>query len=508
MKKPSSPRAGSAQAAPPAGALVPNAGGIEEARRRLLAGREYVGVDRIDGPLVFVRNTHSVGYRDLVEVVDPAGETRLGIVLDTSREVVVVQVFAGTSGLTMPQTHVRFRGEPHEIGVTDRMLGRVFNGLGEPIDGGPPPAGERMLDVNGQPINPTAREYPRDFIQTGISAIDGMNTLIRGQKLPIFSGNGLPHNELAAQIARQARIHREASTVSSWESSTASARQESQFAVIFAAMGVKHDVARYFTASFEESGVLENVALFLSLADDPSIERLITPRTALTLAEHLAFERDMHVLVIMTDMSNYCEALREISTLRGEIPSRKGYPGYLYSDLAEIYERSGMLQGHSGSITQMPILTMPNDDISHPIPDLTGYITEGQIVFEREMYARGIYPPVAGLPSLSRLMKDGIGEGMTRGDHPHLASQLFAAYSYVKDVRNLASVIGEEELTPLDHQYMEFGEAFERKFVSQKRDENRTIEQTLERGWEVLSLLPVEELHRLTEEEIEEYYGR
>jgi V/A-type H+-transporting ATPase subunit B len=493
MRKPNNPLGGVAReaAAQAATERKVSAPGIEDARRRLLAGREYVGVDRIDGPLVFVRNTHPVGYRDLVEVVDPAGETRLGIVLDTSRDVVVVQVFSGTSGLTMPQTHVRFRGEPHEIGVTDKMLGRVFNGLGNPIDGGPPPAGEQEMDVNGQPINPTAREYPRNFIQTGISVIDGMNTLIRGQKLPIFSGNGLPHNELAAQVARQARIQGEAT----------------QFAVVFAAMGVKHDVARYFTTSFEESGVLENVALFLSLADDPSIERLITPRTALTLAEHLAFERDMHVLVIMTDMSNYCEALREISTLRGEIPSRKGYPGYLYSDLAEIYERSGMLKGYTGSITQMPILTMPNDDISHPIPDLTGYITEGQIVFEREMYSRGIYPPVAGLPSLSRLMKDGIGEGMTRGDHPHLASQLFAAYSYVKDVRNLASVIGEEELTPLDHQYMEFGEAFERKFVSQTRSEDRTIEETLELGWQVLSMLPVEELHRMTEEEIDQYYG-
>jgi V/A-type H+-transporting ATPase subunit B len=515
MKKPNSPLGSVAREAAAQAARSGAAADIEEARRRLLAGREYVGVDRIDGPLVFVRNTHPVGYRDLVEVVDPAGETRLGIVLDTSKDVVVVQVFAGTSGLTMPQTHVRFRGEPHEIGVTDKMLGRVFNGLGVPIDGGPPPTGDQELDVNGQPINPTAREYPRNFIQTGISVIDGMNTLIRGQKLPIFSGNGLPHNELAAQIARQARIQGQGTSVDSREGSTSSSRESSsepaggtsQFAVVFAAMGVKHDVARYFTSSFEETGVLENVALFLSLADDPSIERLITPRTALTLAEHLAFERDMHVLVIMTDMSNYCEALREISTLRGEIPSRKGYPGYLYSDLAEIYERSGMLKGYRGSITQMPILTMPNDDISHPIPDLTGYITEGQIVFEREMYSRGIYPPVAGLPSLSRLMKDGIGEGMTRDDHPHLASQLFAAYSYVKDVRNLASVIGEEELTPLDHQYLEFGEAFERKFVSQSRNENRTIEQTLELGWEVLSLLPVEELHRLTEEEIEKYYG-
>jgi V/A-type H+-transporting ATPase subunit B len=463
---------------------------LEAAEKRLLAGREYIGVDRIEGPLVFVRNTHPVGYRDLVECVDPKGGIRLGIVLDTSAETVVVQVFSGTSGLTMPETHVRFRGEPHTVQVSERMLGRVFNGLGRPIDGGPPPLGEEELDVNGRPINPTAREYPRDFIQTGISVIDGMNTLIRGQKLPIFSGNGLPHNTLAAQVARQAKIRGE----------------ESRFAVVFAAMGVKHDVARFFIDSFEQSGVLENVALFLSLADDPSIERLITPRTALTLAEYLAFSRDMHVLVIMTDMSNYCEALREISTIRGEIPSRKGYPGYLYSDLAEIYERSGMLKGFPGSITQMPILTMPNDDISHPIPDLTGYITEGQIVFEREMHARGIYPPVAGLPSLSRLMKDGIGEGMTREDHPHLASQLFAAYSYVKDVRNLASVIGEEELTPLDHQYLEFGETFERKFVSQSKTEDRTIEETLELGWNALSLLPVEELHRVSEEEIEKYY--
>ena len=461
-----------------------------EARRRLMVGREYVGADRIDGPLVFVRKTHPVGYRELVECVDREGHTRLGMVLDTSDDAVVVQVFEGTQGLTMPETRVRFRGSPLTLGVSDAMLGRVFDGLGRPIDGGPAPLAESEIDVNGRPINPTSREYPRDFIQTGISAIDGMNTLIRGQKLPIFSGNGLPHNELAAQIARQAKIRGGAG----------------DFAVVFAAMGVKHDVARYFTRSFEETGVLENVALFLSLADDPSIERIITPRTALTLAEHLAYVKGLHVLVILTDMSNYCESLREISTIRGEIPSRKGYPGYLYSDLAEIYERSGMIQGSAGSITQLPILTMPSDDISHPIPDLTGYITEGQIVFEREMAGRGIYPPVAGLPSLSRLMKDGIGEGMTRDDHPHLASQLFAAYSYVKDVRNLASVIGEEELTPLDHQYMEFGEFFERKFVSQGKDEDRPIEQTLDLGWEALKLLPSDELHRVTDEEIEKYY--
>jgi len=458
--------------------------------RQLLSGREYVGVDKIEGPLVFVRNTHPVGYRELVEIVDSQGQTRHGLVLDTSEDVVVVQVFEGTSELTMPSTRVRFRGEPLSLEVTDGMLGRVFNGLGKPIDDGPAPVGADERDVNGLAVNPTAREYPRDFIQTGISVIDGMNTLIRGQKLPIFSGNGLPHNELAAQITRQAKIR----------------GGETNFAIVFAAMGVKHDVARYFINSFESTGVLENVALFLSLADDPSIERLITPRSALTLAEYLAFDRGMHVLVILTDMANYCESLREVSTLRGEIPSRKGYPGYLYSDLAEIYERSGMIQGYSGSITQLPILTMPNDDISHPIPDLTGYITEGQIVFEREMYGRNIYPPVAGLPSLSRLMKDGIGAGMTREDHPHLASQLFAAYSYVKDVRNLASVIGEEELTPLDHKYMDFGEAFERSFVSQEKDEDRTIEQTLDLGWKVLRNLPSDELHRVTDEEIEKFY--
>ena len=464
---------------------------LETQDKHLLAGREYIGVEKIDGPLVFIRKTHPVGYRELIECVDPQGNARLGIVLETSTDSVVVQVFTGTSGMTLPGTRVRFSGEPLTLGVSRHMLGRVFNGLGRPIDSGPTPPCDIALDINGMAINPCARQYPRDFIQTGISVIDGMNTLIRGQKLPIFSGNGLSHNELAAQIARQAKIR----------------GSDTEFAVVFAAMGVKHDVARYFTHSFEESGVLDNVALFLSLADDPSIERLITPRTALTLAEHLAFNEDMHVLVIMTDMTNYCESLREISTIRGEIPSRKGYPGYLYSDLAELYERSGMIKGHTGSITSLPILTMPNDDISHPIPDLSGYITEGQIVFDREMDGRGIYPPVAGLPSLSRLMKDGIGKDMTREDHPHLASQLFAAYSYVKDVRNLASVIGEEELTPMDHSYLEFGKAFEQKFISQGTDEERTIEQTLAIGWDVLKSLPVEELHRLTEEEIEKYYG-
>ncbi|MFO7781353.1 MAG: V-type ATP synthase subunit B [Spirochaetia bacterium] len=457
----------------------------------LQSAREYVGVSEIEGPLVFVRKTHPVGYRELVECVTEDGHARLGMVLETAEDYVVAQIFEGTSGLTMPGTRVRFRGEPLSVSVGEDMLGRVFNGVGAPRDGGPPPVGAAERDISGRPINPTSRRYPRDFIQTGLSAIDGMNTLIRGQKLPIFSGNGLSHNALAAQIARQAKIR----------------GGETNFAVVFAAMGVKHDVAQYFTRSFEEAGVQDSVALFLSLADDPSIERLVTPRTALTLAEYLAFDRGMHVLVVMTDMTNYCEALREISTLRGEIPSRKGYPGYLYSDLAEIYERSGIIEGSEGSITQLPILTMPNDDISHPVPDLTGYITEGQIVFEREMAGRGIYPPIAGLPSLSRLMKDGIGEGLTRADHPHLASQLFAAYSYVKDVRNLASVIGEEELTPLDSQYLKFGDAFEKEFVSQGQYEERTIEETLDLGWQVLRNLPADELHRVTQEEIETYYG-
>jgi V/A-type H+-transporting ATPase subunit B len=464
----------------------------ETKNKTLLAGREYIGVDKIDGALVFIKNTHPVGYRELIECVDREGSPRLGIVLESSTNIVVAQIFEGTSGLTLPGTRVRFSGKPLIIPISRDMLGRVFNGLGKPIDGGPLQRSDIELNVNGMAINPTSREYPRDFIQTGISVIDGMNTLIRGQKLPIFSGNGLPHNELAAQIARQAKIR----------------GTDTEFAVVFAAMGVKHDVAQFFIRSFEESGVLENVALFLSLADDPSIERLQTPRTALTLAEHLAFNENMHVLVILTDMTNYCESLREISTIRGEIPSRKGYPGYLYSDLAELYERSGMIKGYKGSITLLPILTMPNDDISHPVPDLSGYITEGQIVFEREMDGRGIYPPIAGLPSLSRLMKDGIGKGMTREDHPHLASQLFAAYSYVKDVRNLASVIGEEELTPLDHNYLDFGREFEQRFVSQMKDEERSIEQTLDLGWDVLKSLPVEELHRLTEEEIEKFYGK
>lgn len=457
----------------------------------LLDQREYLGVQEISGPIVVIRGIHHVGYNELVEIVDGRGVLRLGMTLEVSEDAAVIQIFEGTSGLKLESTRVRFKGEPLAMPVSEELLGRIFDGLGRPVDGGPEAVGEER-DVNGLPVNPTARDYPRKFIQTGISAIDGMNTLVRGQKLPIFSGSGLPHRQIVAQITRQAKI----------------VGEEAQFAVVFAGMGIKHDEAMFYVRSFEESGAMERVVAFLSLADAPSVERLVTPRAALTVAEYLAFDLDMHVLVILTDMTNYCEALREVSTEREEIPSRKGYPGYLYSDLASIYERAGMIKGRAGSITQMPVVSMPNDDISHPVPDLSGYITEGQIVLERDLNQRGIYPPIAGLPSLSRLMKDGIGEGMTREDHAHLASQLFAAYARVKDIRALASVIGEEELTPLDHKYLEFGEAFERQFLSQNFDENRSIEQTLDLGWKVIAVLPREELHRITEEEIRKYYGK
>jgi V/A-type H+/Na+-transporting ATPase subunit B len=458
----------------------------------LLKSREYRGVQKIEGPLLFIQNIHNVGYNELVELEDKDGRGRLGVVLETSEGAAVVQIFEGTSGLNLANTAVRFRGEPQRLPVSKEMLGRVFDGLGRPIDGGPEPIADERWDVNGNPINPTSRTYPTKFIETGISAIDGMNTLVRGQKLPIFSGSGLPHNRVTAQIVRQAKI----------------VGEDVSFAIVFAAMGVKHDVSRYFIDNFRETGVLENVVMFLSLADSPSVERLVTPRTALTMAEYLAFRENMHVLVVLTDITNYCEALREISTARSEIPSRKSYPGYLYSDLASMYERAGMVENSTGSITQVPILTMPNDDISHPVPDLTGYITEGQIVLDRELNQRGIYPPISVLPSLSRLMKDGIGKGMTRDDHPHISSQLFAAYAKVKDVRALASVIGEEELTTLDHQYLKFGEAFEGQFLSQREDEDRSIGETLDIGWKVISILPKEELHRVTEEEIAAHYGK
>ena len=454
-----------------------------------MKGIEYRGLCEVDGPVVAVRKAPSSFYGEVVYVRDKNGEKRTGRIIDLDEEIAAVQIFGTTSGLDLNSSSVEFLDEPMELRVGKGLLGRIFNGLGKPIDGFPEIISSKKVNVNGNPINPYARVYPRDFIQTGISSIDGMNTLIRGQKLPIFSGSGLPHNRLAAQIIRQAKLR----------------GKDEEFVMVFAGMGIKYDVAQFFKHTFEESGVLSKVVMFQSLADSPSIERIITPRCALTAAEYLAYECGMHVLVVMTDMTNYCEALREISTTRGEVPGRKGYPGYLYSDLAELYERAGKIQGSEGSITQIPILTMPNEDISHPIPDLTGYITEGQIVLDRDMSSKGMYPPVSGLPSLSRLMKDGIGEGMTREDHAAVSSQLFASYSKVKSIRNLASIIGEEELGELDRLYLKFGNELEQKFFTQGEYENRSIEETLDIGWKILSILPREELYRIKSELIDKY---
>ena len=450
---------------------------------------EYTGIYSIDGPIIIIEGIKDVSYDEVVKIIDDSGNERPGRVLEVTEKIAAIQVLGNTQGLSLDNTKVKFTGKSFEIGVSEDILGRVFNGLGEPRDGLPKPFIKNKINVNGMPINPYSRVYPRDFIQTGISSIDGLNTLIRGQKLPIFSGSGLPHNQIAAQIVRQAKL-----------------KTKEEFVIVFAAMGVKFDVARFFLDTFIDSGAMSRVVVYLSLADDPSIERLITPRAALTAAEYFAFELGKHVLVILTDMTNYCEAVRGVSTVRGEIPSRKGYPGYLYSDLASLYERAGRINTSKGSITQIPILSMPNDDITHPIPDLTGYITEGQIVLDRNLYQRNIYPPVAGLPSLSRLMKDGIGEGMTREDHAGISSQLFAAYSYVKNVRSLASVIGEEELSELDKLYLKFGDAFESNFINQSFNENREIEQTLDIGWKTISILPKDELYRLKEELIKKYY--
>ena len=454
-----------------------------------MRGVEYSGLTAVDGPIVVVRRSENSFYDEVVYVRDKNGEKKTGRIIDLNETAAVVQIFGSTTGLDLDATTVEFLEEPLELRVGRGLLGRIFNGLGEPIDGYPEIISSRKVNVNGNPINPYARVYPRDFIQTGISSIDGMNTLIRGLKLPIFSGNGLPHNKLAAQIIRQAKL----------------LNSDEEFVMVFAGMGIKNDVAQFFKNTFEESGVLSKVVMFQSLADAPSIERIITPRCALTAAEYLAFECNMHVLVVMTDMTNYCEALREISTTRGEVPGRKGYPGYLYSNLAELYERAGKIQGSTGSITQIPILTMPNDDISHPIPDLTGYITEGQIVLDREMSQKGMYPPVSGLPSLSRLMKDGIGAGMTREDHASVSSQLFASYSKVKSIRNLASIIGEEELSSLDRLYLKFGNELESKFFTQGEYEDRSIDETLDLGWKLLSILPVDELYRIKTDLIEKY---
>jgi V/A-type H+-transporting ATPase subunit B len=463
----------------------------------VLGGQEVVGVGRIEGPIMIVEGAANVSYDEVVEIQDSTGRLRRGRVLEVGEKTAVIQVFAGSTGLSIDGTRVRFLGNTLHMPVAEEMLGRIFDGLGSPIDGGPQPLTDRYADVNGQPINPTARVYPRDYIQTGISSIDGLNTLLRGQKLPLFSGAGMPHDQLAAQIVRQATLGRVAG---------APQTEGEQFAIVFAAMGVKNDVADYFRRSFTESGALTRVAMFLNLADDPPVERVITPRAALTLAEYLAYEREMHVLVVLTDMTNYGEALRQISNVRGEVPSRKGYPGYLYSDLASMYERTGRIRTSKGSITQIPILSMPNDDITHPMPDLTGYITEGQIVLGRELFFAGVYPPITVLPSLSRLMKDGIGKDRTRDDHPRWGAQLYAAYAKTQDIRSLASVIGEEELGEVDQKYLKFGRAFEHEFVNQGLTENRTIERTLEIGWKLLSMLPKQELTRVTLEEIAQYY--
>lgn len=452
---------------------------------------QHIGLNEVNGPLVALDNVKGVGYDEVAQIRLEDGTERIGRVVEISGERVVLQVFEGTKGLSLENTKTKFTGKPMEMPLSKEVLGRVFNGAGKPIDGLGDIYAEKFADINGKPLNPVSRTYPRNYIRTGISSIDCLTTLIRGQKLPIFSGSGLSHNKLAVQIVRQAQIADD---------------NGQDFAIVFAAMGVKNDVADYFRRSFIDSGVLNNVAMFINLSNDPIIERILTPRCALTVAEYLAYEKDMHILVIMTDMTSYAEALREFSSSKGEIPGRKGYPGYLYSDLASLYERAGIVKGSKGSVTQIPILTMPNDDITHPVPDLTGYITEGQIVLDRSLDQTGIYPPVAVLPSLSRLMKDGIGEGYTRSDHSAVANQLFACYARVQDARSLASVIGEEELSDIDKAYMSFGVQFEKHFVAQGFEENRSIEETLDLGWDLLCLIPKSEIDRVDEKLLEEKY--
>jgi V/A-type H+-transporting ATPase subunit B len=451
--------------------------------------KEYKTINEISGPLVFVDNVSGVSYNEIVEITLPSGEKKKGQVLDVSEKIAVIQVCGTTAGISTQQTTVKFLGETMRIGLSSDMLGRAFNGLGEPRDKGPKIIPKEKVDINGLPINPFSREPPSDFIQTGISTIDAMNTLVRGQKLPIFSGSGLPHNNLAVQIARQAKV----------------VGKEEKFAVVFAAVGITHEEASFFIRDFEKTGALENAVLFLNLADDPSVERLITPKLALTTAEYLAFEQDMHVLVLITDMTNYCEALREISSARQEVPGRRGYPGYMYTDLSTIYERAGRVKGAKGTITQFPILTMPSDDKTHPIPDLTGYITEGQIILSRDIHRKGIYPPVDVLPSLSRLMNLGIGANKTREDHKGVADQMYAAYASGRELRSLSAVVGEEALTEIDRKFLKFADAFEDKFVRQGPYEDRTIEKTLEISWDLLSSLPEAELKRVKKEHIEKY---
>jgi len=447
---------------------------------------EYRTVSDVSGPLLIVENTHNVSYNEVVRIRSPSGELLTGTVLETGHGRAVIQVFEGTSGLDVDVTSVRFTGETLKLPVSTEILGRVLDGSGNPLDKGPLLTAEDHWDINGSPINPYARQYPHQPIQTGLSVIDGLNTLIRGQKLPIFSGSGLPHNRIAAQIVRQARIPGE----------------EGQFAIVFAAMGITATEAQYFMKSFEETGALEHTTMFLNLANDPAIERIITPRAALTAAEYLAYQSDMHVLVILTDMTNYAEALREISAARSEVPGRRGYPGYLYTDLSLIYERAGRIHGRKGTITQMPILSMPQDDMTHPIPDLSGYITEGQLPLSRSLHRRGIYPPIDPGPSLSRLMKEGIGEGMTRFDHKEIQAQLYYGYSEGRDLRDLVAVVGSEALTERDQKYLKFADKFEQQFINQGEFEDRSFEQTLDLGWTLLSDFPERELKRCDPETI------
>ncbi len=455
-----------------------------------IKSKEYQTVCKVSGPLMIVDSISDVAYGEVVRIRTPDGKERLGQVLEAQTEKAVVQVFEGTKGLDTKITSVRFIGETMKLGASPEMIGRVFDGTGRPIDGGPDIIPKSRIDINGNPINPTAREYPREFIQTGMSTIDGLNTLVRGQKLPIFSASGLPHNEFAAQIARQAKVR----------------GKTEEFAVVFCAMGITAEESNFFIRDFERTGALERAVLFLNLADDPVIERLIIPRMALTCAEYLAFEQEMHVLVILTDITNYAEALREIAAAREEVPGRRGYPGYMYTDFAMIYERAGRIQGRNGTITQIPILTMPDDDITHPIPDLTGYITEGQIVLSRELHNKGIRPPINVLPCLSRLMKRGIGKGRTREDHDDVSNQCYAAYAEGCDLRDLIAVVGEEALSERDRKYLKFSELFEQEFIAQTPDEDRDIERTLSIAWHLLSTLPKDELKRIDEKYIEKYY--
>ncbi len=446
-----------------------------------LAGLEYTTIKEISGPLIFVESVRGVGYGELARIRTPSGEERRGQVLEIGGGVAVVQVFEGTTGLDVGKTRVRFTGETVKLPVSNDMLGRIFDGSGRPIDGGPRIIPDDYLDVNGNPINPFAREYPREFIQTGISTIDGMNTLVRGQKLPLFSASGLPHNVVAAQIARQAKV----------------VGSDEPFTTIFAAMGITADELRFFRDDFEKQGAFDHVTMFVNLADDPAIERILTPRLALTAAEYFAIKQGNHVLVILTDMTNYAESLREISAAREEVPGRRGYPGYMYTDLATIYERAGRLHGTKGSITQMPILTMPGDDRTHPVPDLTGYITEGQLMVDRSLHRKGIYPPIDPAPSLSRLMKEGIGKGKTREDHREVSDQLYYAFAEGRSFRDLVAVVGEEALSARDKLYLQFADEFERRFINQGVYENRDIDTTLDLGWDLLSVLPETELKRI-----------